>query len=102
MSNESRAKFEAENSTLTIAFKYDEIGDRYLRRHDGFVTPDSVEFTAKWKGWQARQSEIDSLRAENERLIESLSRIRFYAARSSMELFSDIREWESTPIEDDD
>lgn len=59
-----------------------------------------------WQAYQAahasQQKVIDSLRTENERLIESLSRIRFHAARSSIELLSDIREWESTPIEDDD
>lgn len=74
MSNESRAKFE---EWVLKCF-----GDAFhdfsqWGENSGNVNPNVVnyanhEVARLWMGWQSRQSEIDSLRAENERLSDEL------------------------------
>ncbi len=70
MSNESRAKFEEIMRMLGF------IDMHFTRNGDGY-TNQYVNYS--WQAYQSahasRQSEIDSLRAENERLKAALSRI---------------------------
>ena len=62
-----RKRFEGlpENSQLTIIYNYDTIGDRYLNRKGGFVTPESREFSERWIGYQQA---VKDMEAENEKL----------------------------------
>ncbi len=68
MSKESRAKFEDDMKMLGF------IDMHFNRRGDGYI---NKYLNYSWQAYQSaharRQSEIDSLRAENERLIKELA-----------------------------
>ena len=104
-----RAKFESlpENSSLTLIYEYDDIGDRYLRRKDQYVTSESREFTERWVGYQQAvkdmEAENKSLRAFPDFKVPSECVARFMGHNDPLEAlnkaalvacgFNECREW---------